>query len=122
MSQVDVIAIDGPVASGKGSVSSGVAKALDFHVLDSGALYRLTALACMNQCVDLGDAAAAEKVAQSLNPLFKDGKIYLEGKDVTDAIRTEEVGLNASKIAAYPASEKLYLNAEKICSCTRPCG
>ena len=47
MSQVDVIAIDGPVASGKGSVSSGVAKALDFHVLDSGALYRLTALACM---------------------------------------------------------------------------
>ena len=50
MSQVDVIAIDGPVASGKGSVSSGVAKALDFHVLDSGALYRLTALACMNQC------------------------------------------------------------------------
>ena len=73
MSQVDVIAIDGPVASGKGSVSSGVAKALDFHVLDSGALYRLTALACMNQCVDLSDAAAAEKVAQSLNPLFKDG-------------------------------------------------
>ena len=69
MSQVDVIAIDGPVASGKGSVSSGVAKALDFHVLDSGALYRLTALACMNQCVDLSDAAAAEKVAQSLNPL-----------------------------------------------------
>ena len=65
MSQVDVIAIDGPVASGKGSVSSGVAKALDFHVLDSGALYRLTALACMNQCVDLSDAAAAEKVAQS---------------------------------------------------------
>ena len=82
MSQVDVIAIDGPVASGKGSVSSGVAKALDFHVLDSGALYRLTALACMNQCVDLSDAAAAEKVAQSLNPLFKDGKIYLEGKEL----------------------------------------
>lgn len=69
MSQVDVIAIDGPVASGKGSVSSGVAKALDFHVLDSGALYRLTALACMNQCVDLSDAAAAEKVAQSLKPV-----------------------------------------------------
>lgn len=79
MSQVDVIAIDGPVASGKGSVSSGVAKALDFHVLDSGALYRLTALACMNQCVDLSDAAAAEKVAQSLNPLFK-GRKNLSGR------------------------------------------
>ena len=113
MSQVDVIAIDGPVASGKGSVSSGVAKALDFHVLDSGALYRLTALACMNQCVDLGDAAAAEKVAQSLNPLFKDGKIYLEGKDVTDAIRTEEVGLNASKIAAYPGVRKALFELQR---------
>ena len=51
MSQVDVIAIDGPVASGKGSVSSGVAKALGFHVLDSGALYRLTALACINTVI-----------------------------------------------------------------------
>ena len=68
MSQVDVIAIDGPVASGKGSVSSGVAKVLGFHVLDSGALYRLTALACMNQGMDLGDAAAAEKVARLLKP------------------------------------------------------
>lgn len=113
MSQVDVIAIDGPVASGKGSVSSGVAKALDFHVLDSGALYRLTALACMNQCVDLSDAAAAEKVAQSLNPLFKDGKIYLEGKEVTDAIRTEEVGLNASKIAAYPGVRKALFELQR---------
>lgn len=113
MSQVDVIAIDGPVASGKGSVSSGVAKALDFHVLDSGALYRLTALACMNQCVDLSDAAAAEKVAQSLNPLFKDGKIYLKGKEVTDAIRTEEVGLNASKIAAYPGVRKALFELQR---------
>ena len=113
MSQVDVIAIDGPVASGKGSVSSGVAKVLGFHVLDSGALYRLTALACMNQGMDLGDAAAAEKVARLLKPLFKDGKIYLEGKDVTDAIRTEEVGLNASKIAAYPGVRKAYSNCRE---------
>lgn len=113
MSQVDVIAIDGPVASGKGSVSSGVAKVLGFHVLDSGALYRLTALSCMNQGVDLGDAAAAEKVARLLKPLFKDGKIYLEGKDVTDAIRTEEVGLNASKIAAYPGVRKALFELQR---------
>ena len=113
MSQVDVIAIDGPVASGKGSVSSGVAKVLGFHVLDSGALYRLTALACMNQGMDLGDAAAAEKVARLLKPLFKDGKIYLEGKDVTDAIRTEEVGLNASKIAAYPGVRKALFELQR---------
>ena len=107
MSQVDVIAIDGPVASGKGSVSSGVAKVLGFHVLDSGAL------ACMNQGMDLGDAAAAEKVARLLKPLFKDGKIYLEGKDVTDAIRTEEVGLNASKIAAYPGVRKALFELQR---------
>ena len=113
MSQVDVIAIDGPVASGKGSVSSGVAKVLGFHVLDSGALYLLTALACMNQGMDLGDAAAAEKVARLLKPLFKDGKIYLEGKDVTDAIRTEEVGLNASKIAAYPGVRKALFELQR---------
>lgn len=113
MSQVDVIAIDGPVASGKGSVSSGVAKVLGFHGLDSGALYRLTALACMNQGMDLGDAAAAEKVARLLKPLFKDGKIYLEGKDVTDAIRTEEVGLNASKIAAYPGVRKALFELQR---------
>ena len=113
MSQVDVIAIDGPVASGKGSVSSGVAKVLGFHVLDSGALYRLTALGCMNQGMDLGDAAAAEKVARLLKPLFKDGKIYLEGKDVTDAIRTEEVGLNASKIAAYPGVRKALFELQR---------
>ena len=113
MSQVDVIAIDGPVASGKGSVSSGVAKVLGFHVLDSDALYRLTALACMNQGMDLGDAAAAEKVARLLKPLFKDGKIYLEGKDVTDAIRTEEVGLNASKIAAYPGVRKALFELQR---------
>lgn len=113
MSQVDVIAIDGPVASGKGSVSSGVAKVLGFHVLDSGALYRLTTLACMNQGMDLGDAAAAEKVARLLKPLFKDGKIYLEGKDVTDAIRTEEVGLNASKIAAYPGVRKALFELQR---------
>ena len=113
MSQVDVIAIDGPVASGKGSVSSGVAKVLGFHALDSGALYRLTALACMNQGMDLGDAAAAEKVARLLKPLFKDGKIYLEGKDVTDAIRTEEVGLNASKIAAYPGVRKALFKLQR---------
>ena len=113
MSQVDVIAIDGPVASGKGGVSSGVAKVLGFHVLDSGALYRLTAFACMNQGMDLGDAAAAEKVARLLKPLFKDGKIYLEGKDVTDAIRTEEVGLNASKIAAYPGVRKALFELQR---------
>ena len=80
MSQVDVIAIDGPVASGKGSVSSGVAKALDFHVLDSGALYRLTALACMNQCVDLSDAAAGKRSPSHLTRCLRTEKSIWKAK------------------------------------------
>ena len=100
---VDVIAIDGPVASGKGSVSAGVAKALAFNVLDSGALYRLTGLAACKKGIDLSDAEAVTKVAQEMEPVFSDGRIFLDGEEVTDAIRTEIAGLNASKIAVYPA-------------------
>ncbi|MCD8339029.1 MAG: (d)CMP kinase, partial [Burkholderiales bacterium] len=101
--KVDVITIDGPVASGKGAVSDGVAKALGFHVLDSGALYRLTALEVLNQKIDHDNAEACAQVARNLKPLFSGGNIFLDGKDVTNAIRAEEVGLLASKVATYPA-------------------
>lgn len=113
MSNIDVIAIDGPVASGKGSVSAGVARALGFHVLDSGALYRLTGLSCVLNGVSLNDEEAVTQTAKNLKPLFKDGLIFLEGKDVTDAIRTEEAGLNASKIAAYPAVRKALFELQR---------
>ena len=103
MNTVDVIAIDGPVASGKGSVSSGVAKKLGFHVLDSGSLYRLTAYSALTQKADLDDEAEITRIAQSLKPVFKDGKIFLNEDDVTDAIRHEEVGLAASRIAVHTA-------------------
>lgn len=113
MNKIEVIAIDGPVASGKGSVSAGVAKALGFHVLDSGALYRLTGLACSLKHVSLDDEAAVTEVARNLKPLFKDEQIFLDGKDVTDAIRTEEAGLNASKIAAYPQVRKALFELQR---------
>lgn len=98
---IPVIAIDGPTASGKGTVSTRVAQALGWHVLDSGAIYRLTGLACVQQGVDTDDVAAVAQVAQGLEAYFEAGHIYLSGQNVTEAIRAEKIGLLASKVAAY---------------------
>lgn len=106
MQQVDVIAIDGPVASGKGSVSARVAKILGFNVLDSGSLYRLTAYASLKKGADLGNESEIAVIAAGLRPVFADGKIFLEDEDVTDAIRHEDIGLAASRIAIHPAVRK----------------
>ncbi|HAW44973.1 MAG TPA: (d)CMP kinase [Sutterella sp.] len=102
MKDIDVITIDGPTASGKGTVATLVAKALGFAYLDSGALYRLTAYAAIENHVDLDDEAAVAAVASQLAPSFENDRIYLSGKDVTQAIRVEEVGLAASRVAALP--------------------
>ncbi|MDQ2139756.1 (d)CMP kinase [Alcaligenaceae bacterium C4P045] len=98
-----VITIDGPTASGKGTVAHGVAVALGWAVLDSGALYRLTALAAIERDIapDAQDEIAA--VAQALDVRFDGGAILLEGRDVTEAIRDERVGNMASCVAAFPA-------------------
>jgi 3-phosphoshikimate 1-carboxyvinyltransferase len=98
-----VIAIDGPSASGKGTVAQRVAEALGFHFLDSGALYRLTALAAMRAQVALDDEAAVAAVAAALPAEFVGEQVLLAGDDVTAAIRAEEVGVGASKVAALPA-------------------
>jgi 3-phosphoshikimate 1-carboxyvinyltransferase len=98
-----VIAIDGPSASGKGTVAQRVAEALGFHFLDSGALYRLTALAAMRAKVALDDEAAVAGVAATLPAEFVGEQVLLAGDDVTAAIRAEEVGVGASKVAALPA-------------------
>jgi 3-phosphoshikimate 1-carboxyvinyltransferase len=100
---VPVIAIDGPSASGKGTVAGRVAEALGFHYLDSGALYRLTALAAARHSVVLEDEAALAALALNLNVAFATDKICLENEDVSDALRTEAVGNAASIIAALPA-------------------
>ena len=97
-----VVAIDGPSASGKGTVAARVAGVLGFHLLDSGALYRLTALAAQRAGVAWGDEPAVAAVAATLPAEFRGERILLAGDDVTEAIRTEEMGVGASKVAALP--------------------
>ncbi|MDP2168977.1 MAG: bifunctional 3-phosphoshikimate 1-carboxyvinyltransferase/cytidylate kinase [Rhodocyclaceae bacterium] len=98
-----VIAIDGPSASGKGTVAQRVAAALGFHFLDSGALYRLTALAALRAGVALDDEVAVAGVAAQLAAEFSGEQVLLAGADVTAAIRAEDIGVGASKVAAMPA-------------------
>lgn len=102
ISNIPVIAIDGPTASGKGTVAHRVAERLGFHYLDSGALYRLTALSALRSGTELNDEHALAKVARDLPCSFVGGKILLDRENVTDAIRAELVGNTASRIAALP--------------------
>ncbi len=95
-----VITIDGPTASGKGTVAHRVADKLGFHYLDSGALYRLTALSALRSNTPLNDEHALARLAKHLHISFTDGKVMLSNENVTNAIRAEDVGNTASKIAA----------------------
>jgi len=101
---VPVIAIDGPSASGKGTVASRVAAALGFHYLESGALYRLVALA--------GGSDPA-KTARGLDILFRDSRIILSGQDVTEEIRSEAIGVRASEVAKIPAVRQALLHRQR---------
>jgi len=98
-----VITIDGPSASGKGTVAERVAQVLGFHFLDSGALYRLTALSAMKQHVSLDDEFDVAELAAVLPAEFRNGAVWLGNENVTDAIRAEAVGEGASCVAALPA-------------------
>jgi cytidylate kinase len=113
MSAVPVIAIDGPSASGKGTVAALVAKVLGFHYLDSGAIYRVTAYAALNRSIDLADEAALADLARGLDLRFDGVEVYLGGQPVGDAIRTEEAGRAASKIAALPALRAALLELQR---------
>ena len=108
-----VIAIDGPSASGKGTVAARVAAQLGFHYLDSGALYRLTALAAENRGVSWDDEAAVAAVAAQLPVEFHGECILLAGVDVSEAIRTEHMGIGASKVAALPAVRAALLERQR---------
>ena len=101
---VPVIAIDGPSASGKGTVASLVAAALGFHYLESGALYRLVALA---------GGASPEQAAASMDVAFVDGKVILSGQDVTGEVRREAIGNKASEIAKNPAVRRALLGRQR---------
>ncbi|HEY0664044.1 MAG TPA: (d)CMP kinase [Thiobacillaceae bacterium] len=110
---IPVIAIDGPSASGKGTVAERVAAALGFHFLDSGALYRLTALSAMRHGVALDDEAGVAALAAALPATFREGAVWLAGENVTDAIRAEAVGEGASKVAALPAVRAALLDRQR---------
>ena len=102
-SLVPVIAIDGPAASGKGTIAEGVARALGFHLLDSGSLYRLVALSALERGVAPDDECALVALAARLDATFGDGRIVVAGRDVGEAIRSEAVSVAASRVAVHPA-------------------
>jgi 3-phosphoshikimate 1-carboxyvinyltransferase len=108
-----VIAIDGPSASGKGTVAERVAAAMGYHYLDSGSLYRLSALAALRAGLALDDEAGVAALATGLPATFEGGRILLAGDDVTDAIRSEEISVGASKIAALPAVRSALLARQR---------
>ena len=101
MSSFPVIAIDGPTASGKGTVASLVAEKLGFHYLDSGALYRLVALASEKQGIDVKNGPELGLLVPKLLISFKNGRVFLDSEEVTEAIRTENIGLRSSAIAVH---------------------
>lgn len=96
-----VIAIDGPSASGKGTVAQLVAKKLGFHYLDSGALYRIVALAAHNQDIPWHDAQAVTACAKTLSIQFSDDHVFLNNQDISNDIRTEVMGKGASQVAVH---------------------
>lgn len=109
-----VIAIDGPSASGKGTVAARVAAALGYAYLDSGALYRLTALYAQNQGIEWTNESALAQLAAELPAEFIiDGRILLAGKDVSAAIRSESIGMGASAVAALPAVRTALLQRQR---------
>lgn len=104
---VPVIAIDGPGGSGKGTISRQVAAALGWHLLDSGALYRLVGLDAVARGIDPADGERVAELARHLDarfdPAVEDGTVLLRGRDVSEKIRTEAAGVAASRVAAQPS-------------------
>ena len=108
-----VVAIDGPSASGKGTIAARIAERLGFHFLDSGALYRLTALAALKNGVALDDQARLAALAADLPVHFEGQCIWLADDEVSDAIRDEQIGVGASRVAALPAVREALLERQR---------
>lgn len=120
MSQAPVIAIDGPSASGKGTVAQLVAHQLGFHYLDSGALYRIVALAAKLRGINWQDESALAAMVPTLDICFEGGQILLDGESVSEAVRTEEMGRGASEVAIHPALRRALVDLQR--SFRRPPG
>jgi len=114
---IPVITLDGPSGAGKGTIAQQVATDLGFHILDSGSLYRLTALASQNDGIDLADESAIADVAANLAVVFKPTdnglQILLRGEDASEPIRQEAIGMRASKVAAIPAVRDALLQRQR---------
>ena len=118
MSTAPVIAVDGPGGSGKGTIAALLSRRLGWNLLDSGALYRLLAFAARNHGVDLTNEESLKALAAYLDVQFQAGhehgqRIVLEGEDVTDFIRTEDIGAGASQVAILPAVREALLQRQK---------
>ncbi|MBC7779045.1 MAG: (d)CMP kinase [Proteobacteria bacterium] len=112
-SPIAVIAIDGPTASGKGTVALRVAAALGFHYLDSGALYRVTALCALDRGIDPRDGAEVTAMATDLPVSFAGARIELAGVDVSEAIRAETISQYASVVASHPGVRTALLERQR---------
>ena len=113
MSAAPVIAVDGPAASGKGTIAAGVAAALGYHLLDSGALYRLVACKALEAGMSLDAEAELAEVAGCLDAIFVDGQTLLEGRDVARAIRQEGVSAAASRVAVHRTVRAALLDRQR---------
>lgn len=108
-----VVAVDGPAASGKGTIAAAVARALGFHYLDSGALYRLVALKALRTGTGFADGPALAALARALDARFDGGSVHLDGADASAAIRAEEVSAGASQVAVHPAVRQALLDRQR---------
>lgn len=108
-----LITIDGPSASGKGTVSQLVAEALGWQILDSGALYRISAYAVLKQGINSDDEQAVAAIVPTLDIQFKAGQVWVDGVEVSDALRQESTGKMASKIARYPALRQALFDRQR---------
>ncbi len=98
-----IVTIDGPAGSGKSSAAKGLAKRLGFHLLDTGAMYRAVALDCLRRNIDLADREAVAEVTRNAKIVAEDGRVLLNGEDVSQAIREPAVSEAASQVASQPA-------------------
>ena len=114
---IPVITVDGPTASGKGTLASALATRLGYQFLDSGSLYRITGLLALEQGTDLDDANALEQLARQLGEgialRFDREHIWVDGRDVSEAVRREEIGQAASRLSAYPGVRQALLELQK---------